>query len=118
MNMASEGRRKPYQERKLTHAAERTASRAGSRRTKRHAVSAPRTRTSPATEPGADTAFGAANGPQTDVIEVAKYNLGELDDLSLSDLKVLAKEMKLKGYSKLRRLDLIEFIYTSEENVA
>lgn len=55
---------------------------------------------------------------------VARYGLRQLEGMPLKQqgstkgLRETAKELGLKGYSKLRKDDLIEFIYRSDENLA
>lgn len=46
----------------------------------------------------------------------AIHSLRELEERNVYGLKALAKELGLKGYSKLNKDDLVQFIYQSDEN--
>lgn len=49
---------------------------------------------------------------------VALYGLEELRERTVRRLQSLAKTMGLHGYSNMKKDELVEFIYRSEENQA
>lgn len=48
--------------------------------------------------------------------QVAVFGLRDLEEKTVPALQALAKNLGLKGYSKLKKDELVEFIYRSEEN--
>lgn len=47
---------------------------------------------------------------------VAKHGLRSLEETKLIALRQLAKSLGLKGYSKMKKDELVEYIYQSDEN--
>lgn len=50
------------------------------------------------------------------VPKVALWNYSALEEMKVPRLREVAKELGLSGYSALRRHELIEYIYQSDEN--
>lgn len=123
MNAALAGRRKPWNERALVVRTVGSKKLSGSKTNKRNGVVATRAsdsagprRPSRVVQARTRTAGTVAEAPVAEAPLVAVFGLRDLEEMRMANLQALAKNLGLKGYSKLKKDDLIEFIYTSEEN--